>query len=153
MLIFLPFGDKFLSHLRNLKEEEWKCSFGIVHYWIKIIGMHIYHLDVFISILHSFIGDFSSSYSIFLDLIKYLTQPLDHAKLNCQVYPCECVCVCVCVYVCSISLWAYKLIFLHALKLYQRKTVRSNRSTSDAVLQSLLAYRQNILLKLTLKRR
>ena len=61
--------------------------------------------------------------------------------------------VCVCVYVRSISLWAYELIFLHALKLYQRKTVRSNRSTSDAVLQSLLAYRQNILLKLTLKRR
>ena len=59
--------------------------------------MHIYHLDVFISILHSFIGDFSSSYSIFLDLIKYLTQPLDHAKLNRQGYPCECVCVCVCV--------------------------------------------------------
>ena len=136
MLIFLPFGDKFLSHLRNLKEEEWKCSFGIVHYWIKIIGMHIYHLDVFISILHSFIGHFSSSYSIFLDLIKYLTQPLDHAKLNRQSIL---VSVCVCVYVCSISLWAYELIFLHALKLYQRKTVRSNRCTSDAVLKSLLA--------------
>ena len=45
--------------------------------------MHIFHtLDVLISILLPFIGHFSSFYSIFLDLIKYLSQPLDNAKLS-----------------------------------------------------------------------
>ena len=67
--------------------------------------MHIFeNLELFISILNPFIAHFSSSYSIFLDLIKYLSQPLDNAKLTRQVYPyvhvCECVCVCVCVPIC-----------------------------------------------------
>ena len=60
--------------------------------------MHIFeNLELFISILNPFIAHFSSSYSIFLDLIKYLSQPLDNAKLTRQVYPYVHVCVCVCV--------------------------------------------------------
>ena len=72
----------FLWYSTLLNKDNWNAylPFGCVYFNIAL-----------------FIGHFSSSYSIFLDLIKYLTQPLDHAKLNRQVYPCECVYVCMCV--------------------------------------------------------